>query len=295
MCVTHPNRSTSAPYKPVKNARLFSPLGVSRGLLLLLLLACFIFTPSTSQAYRRRVGSSQNGGKPIQDVTPAHRKLSEVRTDLRDQLNQMNGVGKQSQTLGTTTRKTSTSTKPSLSSVQREILREKCVQLVETSSEARSRGMEQVRATLKDFLAWIKILDGVEFDVEKFDDNVMILLEKYTAVISSLEWVDSGISAELSLYGKVASGVGRSRTVPTYSTSSTSGGRYSESTSGNSAQKKDSREAGILAKCSAEIAKLKEEQDTYNSIRKSCERKFNAALDDLLQAYVEEMSGMDED
>ncbi len=295
MRVVSPNRLTSVSPKSLRNARLFSPIGRGRGGLLFLLLACLTFAPLPSQAARRHVSSSQNNGLPIKDVTPTHRKLSEVRTDLRAQLDQANSSGKQTRTASTTSRQTSTTAKPTPSAVEREILREKCVQLAVASAEVRSRDVEQVRSAIRDYVAWLKILDGVDFDMEKFDENVMILLEKYTAVLSAIEWADSRISAELSLYGKVASNYGKSRSTPVYSTTTYSGGTRSGGSTGNSAPKEGSREAGILAKCSAEIAKLKEEQDNYDAIRKSCERRFTLTLDELLQEYAREMAGSAED
>ena len=291
MCVTHPNPSTSAPYQPLRNARLFSPLGVSRGLLLLLLLACFALTPSTSQADTYQYVTIPKETSRIPDVTPAYRKLSEPQTDLRTQLAKKNSSGKQGQPASATSRQTSTTAKPSPEIVKRDLMREKCVQRATAFAEVREQGMEQVRSALNAYSAWLDILDSVELDVEKFDENVMILLEKYAAVTSALEWVGTWLSAELTMYEKIASSAGRSRSVPVYTATTYGGGMLPGINYGDNAPKKDSREAGILSKCSAKIAKLKKEQDTYNAIRTACERKFNRTLETLLLAYVQEKSG----
>ena len=177
MCVTHPNPSTSAPYQPLRNARLFSPLGVSRGLLLLLLLACFVFTPSTSQAF-----------EGITEYT-----ATSLKERMGKKQKRATASGKQSLVVG----------KKEVTLADCPVLAKRSVYLAKMSSEIRLTGEEQMVTAVKAFLDGKKeLVDQKETAIT--EESIKDLFEKYNAAMVALGRVEGGMLTELYLYEKAA-------------------------------------------------------------------------------------------
>lgn len=234
MCVAHPNPSTSAPSKPVKNARLFSPLGLSRGALLLLLFACFAFTPSISQAFEG-FSNSQNSFREKQNNQRLQKEAEEQKRRI----------------LTYSSRQTSSNTADAPLSKERELLLKKYYLFINASQQARRKEVQQMNTAVKEFRNWASILDNLDNDEMKFEENVVILFEKYTEAMEALGRVGSGIPIELSLHGKIANAYGRT--------------------------------GQALARSNAAIKKLRSEQNEYDITRKGCEKLLNETLARLVE------------
>ena len=234
MCVTHPNPSTSAPYKPLRNARLFSPLGVSRGLLFLLLLACFALTPSTSQAFEG-FSNSQTSFRERQNSQKLQKEAEEQKRRI----------------LTYSSRQTSTNAADAPLSKERELLLKKYYLFITASQQVRRKEVQQMEIAVKEFRNWASILDNLDDDEAKFEENVVILFEKYTEAMEALGRVGSGIPIELALHGKIANAYGRT--------------------------------GQALARSNAAIKKLRFEQSEYDLTRKGCEKLLNETLARLVE------------
>lgn len=234
MCVTHPNPSNSVPSKPVKNARLFSPLGVSRGAVLLLLLACFVFTPLSVKAFEG-FSNSQNSFREKQNNQRLQKEAEEQKRRI----------------LTYSSRQTSSNTADAPLSKEREAALKKYYLFITASQQARRKEVQQMNTAVKDFSDWANILNNLDDDEAKFEENVVILFEKYTEAMEALGRAGSGIPIELSLHGKIANAYGRT--------------------------------GQALARSNAAIKKLRSEQSKYDITRKECEMLLNATLARLVE------------